>query len=143
MSYSLRDLPLPVKVVASVFLMAVGVGYTAAMVQLHMQDAKSGKPMPTVDDVIRKYTGKQKRDPNAPQAQPVSRLEALVTCPIAEISSSSMSGAFTVADRAIGDRSFGRVTRGRGAEHVAMIRAQRAGEQTAVQLWINAPDDER
>src|SRR5215207_2717604 len=60
MSYSLRDLPLPVKVVASVFLMAVGVGYTSAMVQLHMQDAKSGKPMPTMEDVILKYTGKKK-----------------------------------------------------------------------------------
>ena len=73
MSYTLRDLPLPVKVVVSVFLMAVGVGYTSALVQLHMQDARDGKPMPTVDDVVRKYTGKVRHNPNDPNQRPKSR----------------------------------------------------------------------
>ena len=76
MSYTLRDLPLPVKVVASVFLMAVGLGYTSAMVQLHMQDSKSGKPLPTVADVVLKYTGKKWFETDPPR--PVSKLERLV-----------------------------------------------------------------
>jgi hypothetical protein len=143
MSITLRDLPLPVKVVASVFLMAVGVGYTSAMVQLHMQDAKSGEAMPTVADVIRKFTGKTKADPNDPALKPVCRLEALVTCPSETISGNSMSGAFTTQDRGPRGGRFAEVTRGRGPADTAAIRAQRAGEQTIVVLWINAPDEER
>jgi hypothetical protein len=143
MSYSLRDLPLPVKVVVSVFLMAVGVGYTSAMVQLHVQDAKSGKPMPTVEDVIRKYTGKKKFDPHDTTQQSVSRLEALVTCPTVAISGNSMSGAFTTDDRAKGDLKFHTAIKGKTPEQVAEIKAQRAGEQEAFRLWINTSDDQR
>lgn len=143
MSYSLRDLPLPVKVVASVFLMAVGAGYTSAMVQLHMQDAKSGKPMPTVDDVIRKYTGKRKYDPNAPQARPVSRLESLVMAEPPAISGASMSAAFTTEDRAKGALKFANATRGQLPEVVEQIKAERRGEQLALKLWINTPEADR
>jgi cytochrome c553 len=143
MSLTLRDLPLPVKVVASVFLMAVGVGYSSAMVQLHLQDSKSGQPMPTVEDVIRKYTGKKKFDPNAPTQAPVSRLEALVTNPTVAISGASMSGAFTTGDRAPGELKFNKAIQGKTPEQVVEIKAQRVGEQIAVALWINAPEDQR
>ncbi len=134
MSYTLRDLPLPVKVVTTVFLLAVGLGYTSAMVQLHMQDAKSGQPMPTVDDVIRKYTGKVKYDPNNPPAGAMSRLEALITSPLIEISSVSMAGAFFAQSRA---------ERERNPIPEELFRAQRTGEQTAIQLWIHTPEDQR
>ncbi len=143
MSYTLRDLPLPVKVVVSVFLMAVGIGYTSALVQLHMQDSKSGKPMPTVEDVILKYTGKKKRDPNAPPQQPVSRLEALVTSPTVAISGASMSAAFTTEDRAKGALKFASATKGQPPGVVEVVKAQRKGEQTIFKLWINATEDER
>jgi hypothetical protein len=143
MSYTLRALPLPVKVVASVFLLTVGVGYTAALVQLHMQDAKSGKPMPTVEDVILKYTGKKKFDPNAAPAAPVSRLESLVVNPIVTINSGSMSAAFTKDDRAKGDLKFSTLIKGKTPEQVKEIEEQRKGEQTAFKLWINAPEDVR
>lgn len=143
MSYSLRDLPLPVKVVASVFLMAVGVGYTSAMVQLHMQDAKSGKPMPTVDDVILKFTGKKKFDPNAPRQAPVSRLEALVMAETVAISGQSMSAAFTTEDRAAGPFKFKKAIEGKSPEQRKEIEEQRKGEQLAFKLWINAPEAER
>src|SRR5262245_25263169 len=144
MSYTLRDLPLPVKVVASVFLLAVGVGYGSAMVQLHMQDAKSGKPTPTVDDVIRKFTGKVKYDPqNPPPASGVSRLESLVTSDNVTISGASMSGAFTEHDRAKGDKKFSTAIKGKSEKEIEEIRAQRKGEQIALQLWINTPDEAR
>jgi hypothetical protein len=143
MSVTLRDLPLPVKVVASVFLMAVGVGYGSAMVQLHMQDSKSGQPMPTVADVIRKYTGKVKFDPAKPPPAPVSRLEALVTSEAAEISGKSMAGAFTTDDRAKGDLKFATAIKGKSPDQVKQIEAERKGEQAAFALWINSPDAER
>lgn len=143
MSITLRDLPLPVKVVASVFLMAVGVGYGSAMVQLHMQDSKSGKPMPTVADVIRKYTGKVKFDPNNAPPPPVSRLEALVTSDAIEISGKSMAGAFTTGDRAKGDLKFATAIKGKSADQVKQIEAERKGERAALALWIRAADAER
>src|SRR5579872_7124604 len=74
--FCIRDLPLPPKLVITCFLLAVGAGYTAAMVQLHMQDSKSGEMMPTMQDVILKFTGKKWFETNPPK--PVSKLEKLV-----------------------------------------------------------------
>lgn len=143
MSITLRDLPLPVKVVATVFLLAVGAGYGSAMVQLHMQDSKSGQPMPTVADVIRKYTGKVKFDPNKPPPAPVSRLEALVTSDAIEISGKSMAAAFTTEDRAKGDLKFATAIKGKSPDQLKQIEAERKGEQAAFALWINTPEAER
>jgi|GEM_PF-264192 len=142
-SFSLRNLPLPVKVVASVFLLAVGAGYTSAMLQLHMQDSKSGKPMPTVEDVIRKYTGKVKYDPTHPPPAAVSRLESLILADTIAISGSSMAAAFTTEDRAKGDLNFGKLTKGKPPEQVEAIKAERRGEQEAFKLWINTPEEQR
>ena len=78
--FTLRALPLPAKLVVTCFLMAVGLGYSSAMVQLHMQDSRSGKPMPTVADVVAKFTGKRWHE-SAPPRQ-VSQLEKLIMGPI-------------------------------------------------------------
>lgn len=143
-SYTLRDLPLPVKVVASVFLMAVGVGYGSAMVQLHLQDSKSGQPMPTVDDVIKKFTGKVKYDPANPLPAPVSRLEALVMGPDSiSICGQTMAPAFTTEDRAKGELKYANAIKGKSENEVEEVKAQRRGEQTAVRLWIKAPEGQR
>ncbi len=143
MSYTLRDLPLPVKVVATVFLMAVGVGYTSAMLQLHVQDSKKGSPMPTPEDVILKFTGKKRFDPNNPPARPVSRLEALVTAETVDINGGSMSAAFTTQDRAKGPLKYANAVRGQLPEVVEQVKAERKGEQTVFALWINTPDEPR
>lgn len=141
MSYTLRDLPLPVKVVATVFLLAVGAGYTSAMLQLHIQDSKSGKPMPTPEDVVLKFTGKKKFDPNAPPPQaPASRLEALVLAPSEEINGNTMAGAFTTQDRGPKPIKFSELIKTRPE---AEVRAERKGEQEAFVLWIRTPDAER
>jgi hypothetical protein len=134
MSYTLRALPLPVKLVASTFLLAVGLGYGSAMVQLHMQDSKSGKPMPTVEDVIKKYTGKVKYDPNNPPPRAVSRIEELIMCPTEEFSPTSMSKAFQVPDATV---------KRMAPRDLAEMKTQRKGEQAALVLWINTPDAER
>jgi hypothetical protein len=53
----LRNLPLPARLVLSVFLISVGCGYFAALVQLHFQHASPGNPLPTRDDVIARFHG--------------------------------------------------------------------------------------
>ncbi|MBY0459053.1 MAG: hypothetical protein K2V38_17090 [Gemmataceae bacterium] len=141
MSYSLRDLPLPVKVVVTVFLLAVGAGYTSALLQLHIQDSKSGKPMPTVDDVVLKFTGKKRHDPNAPPlAAPVSRLESLVTSDVADITGATMAGAFTEHDRSPKALKFSEQIKSRPK---ADVLAERKGEQAVFALWIRTPEKDR
>lgn len=143
-SYSLRDLPLPVKVVASVFLMAVGLGYTSAMVQLHMQDSKSGKPMPTVADVVLKYTGKKWFETDPPR--PVSKLERLVMGSTEANAvfngSGSMGPAFFSKDQCDGLKNYRRQVAAT-PDKKAEIDAQREGERQVVKAWLNAPDAER
>ncbi|QVL30027.1 hypothetical protein KIH39_14255 [Telmatocola sphagniphila] len=55
----LRELPLPARLVLSVFLIAVGLGYLSAMVQLHFKEASPGEPMPTFADVVAHYAGSE------------------------------------------------------------------------------------
>jgi mono/diheme cytochrome c family protein len=144
MSYSLRDLPLPAKVVVSVFLMAVGLGYTSAMVQLHFQDSKSGKPMPTVADVILKYTGKKwfETDPPAP----VSKLERLVmgdtSADAVFNGTGSMAPAFFSKDPTTGAKKYANLIKAT-PDKKAEIDARRDGERHVVRAWLNAPPDAR
>jgi mono/diheme cytochrome c family protein len=139
-SYTLRDLPLPVKVVASVFLMAVGVGYGSAMVQLHMQDSKSGQPMPTVDDVIKKFTGKVKYDPAKAPAAPVSTFVKLVSAP----RTASFSGGGTMSP-AFFEKDGGEWKKLCDADPATKPRleSQRAGEQVVAILWAESPPEAR
>ncbi len=55
--YTLRDLPFPAKLVLTVFLLSVGLGYLSAMIQLHFKHATKGTAFPTVDDVVAKFSG--------------------------------------------------------------------------------------
>ncbi len=58
--FTLRELPLPVRWTLSLFLIAVGAGYLAALVQLHFQHASKGNPLPTPDDVVERFAGVEK-----------------------------------------------------------------------------------
>jgi hypothetical protein len=58
-STSLRDLPLPVRLVLIVFLGSIGLGYLSAMVQLHFKHAGEGRVMPSVEDVVAKFAGRE------------------------------------------------------------------------------------
>src|SRR6516165_5516342 len=53
----LRDLPLSARLVLSAFLISVGCGYFAALVQLHFQHASPGQTLPSRDDVVRRFHG--------------------------------------------------------------------------------------
>ncbi len=66
---TLRDLPLPVRLVLSAFLLSVGLGYFSALVQLHFQHASAGEPLPEAKEVVGVYHGQEG----------LSELERLVT----------------------------------------------------------------
>ncbi len=131
--FTLRQLPLPAKLVVSTFLLAIGLGYTAAMVQLHMQDSKSGKPLPTVEDVILKYTGKRwctKDD----VPRPICRIEQVITGdPTGDLLGKNMAPAFFAKDGG----EYEKLLKA-DPEWKPQLDAQRQGEQTAIALWAQA-----
>jgi cytochrome c553 len=137
---TLRRLPLPAKLVVTCFLLAVGAGYTAAMVQLHVQDSKSGKPMPDVNDVVLKYTGKKWFASESDVPKPVSTFVRLIGAPeegVAFSGSGTMAPAFTTKDP-----KFNQIGRANEA-HREQLRAERLGERDVLVLWANAPAKER
>jgi hypothetical protein len=50
-------LPVAARVLLAAFLISVGVGYTSALVQLHMQHASPGEMLPSGEDVVHAYHG--------------------------------------------------------------------------------------
>jgi mono/diheme cytochrome c family protein len=55
--YTLRDLPLPARLVLTTFLISVGLGYLWAMAQIHFKHASGGNPMPTAADLVARFSG--------------------------------------------------------------------------------------
>jgi hypothetical protein len=55
--FTLRDLPVPAKLVVSAFLVSVGIGYLWALVQIHFKHASAGNPMPTAEDLVARFSG--------------------------------------------------------------------------------------
>jgi hypothetical protein len=72
--FVLRNLPLAPKLVLTVFLLSVGVGYVSAMVQLHFRQAgPTGEVLPTSEQVVKRFHG----DPKDTK----SRLEGILEGP--------------------------------------------------------------
>jgi hypothetical protein len=67
--FTLRDLPLPAKLVVSTFLISVGLGYLWAMAQIHFKHASPGRPMPGIEDLVARFSGK----PWPPEPKPGPR----------------------------------------------------------------------
>lgn len=139
--FTLRQLPLPAKLVATAFLLTVGLGYSSAMVQMHFQHTKGdGAPMPMLDDVVEVFAGKKKyvkpKEGEEPPP-PVSKLEKLVMGPTKGVpfnGSGSMAAAFF--DRSPDYRQAVRLDKSK-------VDAEREGERRILQLWINAAETER
>jgi hypothetical protein len=56
--WTLRDLPLPAKLVLTTFLISVGLGYLWAMAQIHFKHATdSGKALPGPEELVPKFSG--------------------------------------------------------------------------------------
>ncbi len=55
--YTLCDLPLAARLTLALFLLSVGLGYVAALVQLHFQHAAPGAILPSGEDAVRIFHG--------------------------------------------------------------------------------------
>lgn len=130
--FTLRQLPLPAKLVITVFLLAVGVGYFSALVQLHFQHATRGHALPTPDDVVEKFSGLRRHDGIA---QP-SRLHAVLTGPAdGALDKTNMAPAFFAKST-----GYEKECKERGK---STVDAERDGERALLVAWVNSPPAER
>jgi hypothetical protein len=78
--FVLRRLPLSARISVTVFLLSVGLGYLAALVQLHYQHAKKGELMPGAEDTVRIFhDALYGRPDESKPTRPVGKVEALIT----------------------------------------------------------------
>src|SRR2546421_591491 len=75
--YLLRSLPLSARLVLTVFLLCVGLGYLAALVQLHFQHAAKGELFPDRDQTYKIFHDERGRNAQAPP-RTVGKLETLI-----------------------------------------------------------------
>lgn len=138
--FTLRQLPLPAKLVLSCFLLSVGLGYSSAMVQLHMQHSdRDGAALPTPQNVVAVFSGKVWRTPDDGGPRVVSRLEAMISGPQkGSLTAVNMAPAFFDKDEA-----DYRKTAKEHPEQVPQLDAKRDGERRAVIAWANAAPEAR
>jgi hypothetical protein len=136
--YTLRDLPLPAKLVVSAFLLAVGLGYCSAMVQLHMKhSSREGNPLPTPADVVERFSGYKEFDGTFPK----SKIEELISGdPHGGFNKANMTPAFFGES----DREYKKVAAlAKTDPKRKRVDAEREGERLALVAFINAPAGER
>ncbi len=134
---TLRDLSLPMRLVVAAFLVSVGLGYIAALVQLKVQLASPGEIKPTSSDVISAYHGKSQ----------ISQLQRLLEADESQPfnGQGSMRTAFTRRSgglkRAIKEKAKELAEKNDGkepnlAEVEKLVRQERNGERLALIDWI-------
>jgi hypothetical protein len=138
--FTLRQLPVPAKLVVTAFLLSVGLGYTSAMIQLHMKHSdRDGQHLPTVENVVAVFAGKRWQPAGGEGEKVVSRLEALVTGnPKGELNSKNMAPAFFAHDGADYQKRADEKP-----DQLPRLDAERDGERAAFVAWVNAPPDAR
>ena len=134
--FTLRQLPVAAKLVVTVFLLAVGLGYLTALVQVHNKDTeKDGSPMPTPARLIEIFSGLKEADPNA--VPPFSRMDKLLdgdrTAP--DVSHDNMAPAFFAKSKDWGKTALGP----RGRQPIA-VEDLREGERLAMLAWVRLSD---
>jgi hypothetical protein len=136
--FTLRRLPLAAKLVLTVFLIAVGLGYFSALVQLHLKHSgRNGEALPTLDDVVERFSGLKKPDDCPPQ----SKIEVMLSGDpdAADVGPDNMAPAFFARSAGWGEAAR---SRGRGPDPAA-LRAEREGERQALLAWVKADPDAR
>jgi hypothetical protein len=126
----LRNLPLASRLAIAAFLISVGVGYFAALVQLHFQHASPGKMLPDADDAASVFHGDGRLSP----------LERLLTADECKPFNGSGSMRQTFTSRSAGWK--GALKRRASLKGLTLqqaeeeVRGEREGERLAVLHWI-------
>lgn len=121
----LRNLPLAPRLVLSVFLVSVGFGYVAALVQMHFQHARAGNLLPDSEDAIRVYHGTT--------LEPQSQIERLLEAP--ETEKLNGTGQMRTAFTSDSD-GWSRAKRNKTPEQLEILHKEREGERLAMLDWI-------
>ena len=124
-------MPLPAKLVISAFLISVGLGYISAMVQLHLQHgSRDGNPLPTSVDVLERFAGLKKFDPDAPRSP--SKIEHLISGSTTEldVNANNMAPAFFAKSK-----GYPKETAERGQ---SVVDAERESERLAMLEWLRS-----
>jgi hypothetical protein len=130
--FVLRDLPLATRLVLAVFLVAVGIGYFSALVQLHFQHAARGTLLPGLQETQEAYFGTQGH----------SELERLLTAD--ESKPFNGSGTMRTAFTSKSAGWTGAIKRFAKAKKVDVhkaeeeLRSERDGERLALLDWLRA-----
>ncbi|HEX4614135.1 MAG TPA: hypothetical protein VH092_38485 [Urbifossiella sp.] len=137
--FTLRQLPLPAKLVLSTFLLAVGVGYTSAMVQLHMQHSdRDGQPLPSPANVVAVFAGKVWKTPEDAKNRTVGKLESLIMGdPHGGICGVNMAPAFFAED----ESDYAK--QAKDPARKPKLDEERDGERKALVAWINSAPEAR
>jgi len=139
--FTLRQLPLPAKLVVTAFLFAVGLGYVSAMVQLHINHSdRDGNPLPTPANVIERFSGLKEFDPDAPI--PCSRMDTLLTGnpKAAEVTKDNMAPAFFAASKDWAKESAPPRRAPGGRTPAVAVEELREGERLALLAWVRNED---
>lgn len=132
--FTLRRLPLAARLTLALFLLSVGLGYLAALVQLHLQHASPGQVLPTAADAVRLFHGQ----PGEAKSQLRRLIEADESLPFN--GTGSMAAAFTRQSggwpRAIRQRAQEIKTDEPTAEFV--LRRERDAERQAMLAWVKS-----
>jgi hypothetical protein len=137
---TLRELPLPARLTLSVFLLAVGLGYFSALMQLHFKNATRGEPLPTANDVVEIFSGVENWPvPKPAPPRQVSKLERLLMGPEDE---STAKGESMAKPFFKGDADYMKKIE-KDPQREPALHEEREGERQAIVAWINLPDEER
>lgn len=148
--FTLRELPLAVRLTLALFLLSVGLGYVSALVQLHFQHASPGELLPSRNDAVRVFHGEV-------DAKPKSRIEQLLP---EDFKDKKMNGQgqMTAAfykraddyDDAISEKAgelaekqgVKKATKAIKEEAKAEVDKERDGERLATIAWVRAGANE-
>ncbi len=124
---TLRNLPLPIRLTLGMFLVAAGIGYLTALVQLHFSHASPGNMLPTPDDAVKVFHGA-----TGPHMTHIERLlESPEGMPFN--GTGSMRKAFLEKSG-----EWKKEIKGKTDAEVATIKAEREGERLALLAWLRA-----
>jgi len=132
---SLRLLPIPARLVISVGLISVGLGYFSALIQLHFAGgAKAGEPLPGKEEVRRTYGPGE-------ESHPVTRLEQLLEVTDGPFTGKgTMRPAFTTKSMSGENwqKKLDKLKEAKGDDAVKKLLDEREGERKAMIAWIRA-----
>ncbi len=134
--FTLEQLPLPAKLVVSVFLISVGLGYFSALVQLHLRHgSRDGEPLPSTSDVVEHFSGLKKATPGGPD--PVCKIENLIMGDVnGDMTSKTMAPAFF-------GKSGSKYTKECMERGKETIDKEREGERLLMKAWVRAESEAR